>query len=602
MNKTQIGTSIFGGIVVLLLLYTRLINLDWGLPYPFHPDERNMANAVQQLNCEFRISNFEFPNWGNCFNPHFFAYGQLPLYLGYILIMIYKISAGFSSLPITFTEATLALRLLSVVSSILTAYILLRVLKVFLSESKFHSPTGGSNLKSHILVLPIIFSPFLIQFAHFGTTESILMLFYSSLFYFSLLRITQKMHLRLYLIISAVICGLSIGIKTSSILFLTLPVMIGLVMPMKQFIKEVGFFNGIYSVFFRLIMFALLSLFIMVISSPHTIISFSDFLNSMRYESAVALGDMPVFYTRQFDGTTPFYFQFLYIFPHTLGVGVWIYFLGGFILLPSNKTYNLLRISILAFLLPTAVMYAKWTRFMAPIMPLMLLMALLCALRLFELIRLTLHNSKYKVQNLISAIYNVSFYLLIFLFCLPGLAYLSVYSNDDVRFKASRWIFKNIPSEAYILSETANVVDIPIQDPKNNFEPQDSHFEYISFNFYDLEDNLLLQPELSQHIKNADYIFIPSRRVIANHTCLLLDQNLNKFERKRCEKIIKKYPNINKYYDMLLSQNSFVQIAEFNSYPHVTLFGKTLIEFPDENAEETWTVFDHPVIRIYKRI
>jgi len=42
-------------------------------------------------------------------------------------------------------------------------------------------------------------------------------------------------------------------------------------------------------------------------------------------------------------------------------------------------------------------------------------------------------------------------------------------------------------------------------------------------------------------------------------------------------------------------------VAEFNSYPKITLFGKTFIEFPDENAEETWSVFDHPVIRIYKK-
>ena len=42
-------------------------------------------------------------------------------------------------------------------------------------------------------------------------------------------------------------------------------------------------------------------------------------------------------------------------------------------------------------------------------------------------------------------------------------------------------------------------------------------------------------------------------------------------------------------------------VAEFTSYPEISFFGTTLIDFPDENAEETWTVFDHPVIRIYKK-
>lgn len=47
--------------IVFLVLYTRLINISWGLPYPFHPDERNMAASLQQLNCsEFSILNFKF--------------------------------------------------------------------------------------------------------------------------------------------------------------------------------------------------------------------------------------------------------------------------------------------------------------------------------------------------------------------------------------------------------------------------------------------------------------------------------------------------------------------------------------------------------------
>ena len=74
----------------LLLFYTRFINIGWGLPYPMHPDERNMANAIQTLNCKFSIFNFQFSNLRECFNPHFFAYGQFPLYLGYLIVYFLK--------------------------------------------------------------------------------------------------------------------------------------------------------------------------------------------------------------------------------------------------------------------------------------------------------------------------------------------------------------------------------------------------------------------------------------------------------------------------------------------------------------------------------
>lgn len=53
---------------------------------------------------------------------------------------------------------------------------------------------------------------------------------------------------------------------------------------------------------------------------------------------------------------------------------------------------------------------------------------------------------------------------------------------------------------------------------------------------------------------------------------------------------------------MLFSEKKFKKVAELSSYPTIELFGKKVIEIKDEMAEETFTVFDHPVIRIYKRI
>ena len=51
-----------------------------------------------------------------------------------------------------------------------------------------------------------------------------------------------------------------------------------------------------------------------------------------------------------------------------------------------------------------------------------------------------------------------------------------------------------------------------------------------------------------------------------------------------------KYPILNKYYDDLFSGKlGFTKVAEFSA------------GLNDEQAEETWTVFDHPVIRIYKK-
>jgi hypothetical protein len=88
-------------LVACLLFYTRFVGLDWGLPYPMHPDERNMAVSVANLTC--KINNVEF-EIKNCLHPHFFAYGQLPLYLAYLLIWIGRGFSNFGKMLIYFED------------------------------------------------------------------------------------------------------------------------------------------------------------------------------------------------------------------------------------------------------------------------------------------------------------------------------------------------------------------------------------------------------------------------------------------------------------------------------------------------------------------
>src|SRR3989344_6444253 len=55
-------------ILFLFFVFFIFYNLNWGAPFYFHPDERNIASSISQM---------QFPD---TLNPHFFAYGSLPLY------------------------------------------------------------------------------------------------------------------------------------------------------------------------------------------------------------------------------------------------------------------------------------------------------------------------------------------------------------------------------------------------------------------------------------------------------------------------------------------------------------------------------------------
>ncbi len=609
---------------MIILVYTRFTNLGWGLPYPMHPDERNMAVAIQQLSCP---TNFNIQSIGECFNPHFFAYGQLPLYLAYGGIQAFHFINKTPAFQPTFEETTMALRIISALFSVLMVLLLEKIIVLVSKKNK--------ERLSILTYLIFIFSPYAIQSSHFGTTESLLTFFFVAIIYCSLLFLKNKISPAQFVQIAGILSGLALGTKTSSLLFTMIPplvIFLHYIFPLyaiggadggvprharssslrRSTDGEEGrgrIYRTVIQLVFFLCSYLCISLLFFIISSPQSILHSADFISSMNYESAVGLGTYLPFYTRQFTDTIPLLFQLIHVLPYVLGWPTLIASLLGFFLLPSwigsfivlqvarvkgtrqraffipaegyldkkehwwgklrvtesAKYIDILRFALIISFLPPPFFFAKWTRFIAPSFPLFSLFAALFMIYILQ-----------KSPRIIAI-------LCISIFILPGLAFLSIYTTPDVRFAASEWIYNNIPSNSKILSETANVVDIPILPPYDS--PSSTHnnnYFVNSFNFYDLDQDKELQTALSRSVDQADYILVPSRRIFKNHSP-------------------ESYPLLANYYDDLFSGRlGFEKVAEVSSYPRLSIGNKTLIEFPDEDAEETWTVFDHPVIRIYK--
>jgi len=90
--------------------------------------------------------------------------------------------------------------------------------------------------------------------------------------------------------------------------------------------------------------------------------------------------------------------------------------------------------------------------------------------------------------------------------------------------------------------------------------------------------------KIAETLEESDYFLVQSRRVFANHL-----------------RLPNQFPRTAKFYTALFTDKlGFEQIKEFHSYPELSFFGWKM-EFPDEMAEETWSVFDHPVVRIFKK-
>jgi len=501
-------------ISLICLLFTRFYGLNWGNSFFFNPDENNMVNAILSMS---------FKN----LNPNFFAYNQFPLFLTF-----------FTTPKHDFYHIALTLRFWSAIFSSFSILFFYLIAKNFFSKKR--------ELLTFVFLL--IFTPGLIQLAHFGTTESILIFTFSvNLF----LALNYFHHPKFkYLFLTALISGVAIGSKITGVFFI-LPILISLILLLVETHHDASL-HRFKKFFFSILFLSILTLVFTFIFTPFSFLKFADFKNSMVYETGVATGTTQVFYTRQFLNTIPYLFQFQHIFPYTFGIFMFIFSIIGFFIFIFDKKYKILNTKYLIIFIPCLIyflyngqLFIKWTRFMSP---------LFFIAPLFTVFFLSKVKSK--------IIYLILFLLSI----LPGIYFCRRYFLTDNRPIASIWLINQIPSTSLILSEFGNVVNLPVYN---------SNFQVNNFDFYNLDSVPNLYSQLTTQIFKSDYIIVPSRRVFKN-------QNNSTF------------PFSQKYYQFLFShQLGFSQIKQFDY--NLSLF------LNDENAEETWSVFDNPTIRIYKK-
>ncbi len=550
MKLTFLKKNFLLALILLMAILLRFGGISWGLPYHFHPDEWNMAAAVARL------------SWQNRLNPEFFAYGQFPLYLAYFSAKIYNLIPWLQITKIDISEAVFFLRFWSAIAGVGTVYLVYLISRRLVSYRL--------SLMAALLAAP---TPGLIQISHFGTTESLLSFFFLAALYFSL-KILEEPKLKNYVLVSIPL-GLALGVKISAIAFFS-PLFVAGVYRFFKAQTPKGKFRIVSLSAFTLA----LALVLTFIVSPYLALSFHESLRILSYETQIAQGLISIFYTRQFVNTIPIVFQIQKVFPYALGWPIFILGSLGFTVAAALITKAVLKrkisnfelqlltfnLAFLIYFLSQAFLFTKWARFMAPVFAFFPIFAV------FSLSNLRNLGKK----TILAGIVIVAL--------LPGLLFSSIYFRPDIRFTASEWIYRNIPNNSVVLSETGNVVDIPILSRNSRLPLISYHLSPVSFDFYHLDEDPILLEQLLRYLEKSDYIFVPSRRIFVNHL-----------------RLPEKYPLTAKYYDLLFSGKlGFTEIKKFESFPHFSLL-TSHFSLSDEPAEETWSVFDHPTIRIYQK-
>lgn len=521
--------------------FFRFYNLNWGNPFYFHPDERNIASSVIQLNFPIQM------------NPHFFAYGSFPIYIIYFTTYLVNL---FTKSQLLFDQAITIGRFYSAILATLL------IPSVYLLGKKLAGKKVGL-LTATFCALNVG----LVQFAHFGTFEMWLTFLGVWLFYFSL-NLIQQIKLETIFIIG-IIYGFFVATKISSLPILAIPVIsifLNYISKIKSF-KLLGYI--LFLTIVKTIIIACVSLIVFIITSPYIVLDFPSFLSSIKYESFVALGNLPVFYTSEFFSFIPIVFQFTKIYPFLLNPILTIIFIPSFLYLTfkgiktKNLKYLLLNTCYLILFFPQAFLFAKWTRYMAPTLPFMHLIIAIALINLFGLRK----NLYYKYIG----IFVVTIWSFVFVLSY----FVTSHVRMDTRIEASHWVKENIPTNSNTISEIYDMGIVPFNQYLRNIS---------LLNFYDL-DRIpdIKSSELESFLSKSEYIILPSQRILKTR---LLNEN--------------KFPVGNKFYTNLFNgQLGFKKIYETpcDIFCKITYLGNPVFSF-----EETASVFDRPTVFIFKKM
>ncbi|MBI5305398.1 MAG: glycosyltransferase family 39 protein [Chloroflexi bacterium] len=261
-----------------------------------------------------------------------------------------------------------------------------------------------------------------------------------------------------------------------------------------------------------------------------------------------------------------------------LGIAAWLGFaLAAYRLVFKREWKHLLIVLWIGVtFVITGAQFAKTIRYFLPLYPFLALLGGYLLVELWDYAsRLTPHASRltqYAIRIPVA---------LIALFVIAGtlfygVAFTTIYTRPVTRVDASRWMLDNIAPGMVIGNEHW---DDPLPLRIDGKDPFGGYYRGIELHWYD-EDTPDKRAQAISWLDQAEYLVLSSNRLYASIPRLPM-----------------RYPMTTLYYKSLFDGTlGFDLVKTFTSRPQ--LFG---IEFNDDDAEESFTVYDHPKVLIFKK-
>jgi len=563
----------------------RLYNVNWDDGHHIHPDERFIVMVEDTLSWPKGIRDLLNPR-RSTLNPFYlppseerpegrsrhFAYGHFPLYL------LHFLSEGLARLARLFLNPSHprpALDILARISDYQYVNLLGRVLSalfdtgtilfVYLLGKRLYGQKAGL-LAATFLTFTVMH----IQLSHFYAVDVVMAFFAVAAVYFDVC--VAQGGGQWSSIWAGVCTGLAVASKFSAApLFLPLTV------------AHLVAVRSRWRAAIRPLLLSLLTAFLVyAITSPYVLLDFRSFISSIGWESKMVRGVVDLPYTRQYRRTAPY----LYHIEQQLRWGMgWPLGLAGFagfawaILRLARRRVSGSELTVLAWTLPyfliTGSFMVKYMRYMVLMTPFLCIFG---AGMLFAL-RRRLANLKLATCNLQPIAWRLLIGIVLAGTILWAMAFMEIYREPLTRVRASEWIYRHIPQGTTITNEDwddrlpfSRVVDGRVRTP--------GEYNIVKMALQEPDDEAKFRL-IVDALTRADYVIVSSKRFYG-----------------WLPRLRDRFPITNRYYELLFAEKlGFELAATFTNYPR--LDG---LEFVDDRADESFTVYDHPKVLIYRKV
>ncbi len=569
-QKIKIKLILFA--IIILAATLRVYNLDWDQGNHLHPDERAIIMSVASINFPKNLHDFLTP--ASPLNPHFFAYGNFPFYL---LRIVGGLLSYSNPLLSQYGMINLPGRFISSIFDLVTIYF------IFLLGKKIFNETTGilAAFFYAISVLPI-------QLSHFYAVDTILTCFILITLY-SLCLFYEKPNIRKALLIG-IFLGLSVATKISAVVLL---VSIGTALIIDFLLLIMKNPRGIhlwrphlsryathliqYGIIVAIIAFGIFAIF-----EPYAFIDYANFIQQMQLQSLMTHNAFIFPYTLQYVGKIPYLYDLKNIFLWGLGPLISVFSFSGLFIFTHQAFHKdkqggwakelIIFIFFLAYFTVVGKFAIGFMRYMLPLYP---FFALFAGLALYKFI-------KYVDGQIKNNFFLFAFCCLLFAsFLVWPLSFMHIYTKPNTRTSATRWINSTIPPGRILAIEHWDDA-LPLQGADK--------YRMLTLALYDPDTDSKWQT-ISQELQVTDYIIIASNRLYVPLQKLTDCPHLPP---GKC------YTRTADYYKKLFSgELGFQKVAEFSSNPTLPFFN---VQINDQSADESFTVYDHPKIMIFKNV